>query len=169
MERTKEFIEPDLVNLSQGLVSVSNATTFNSTALEEIYTRNLELIEKYRIPLKEGSIPKVFNIFWQNHICGQIIIQIDKITNSGLISYWVDSQLSNRNIATNAVILIKQYSFDIFNLDYLEAYVQPDNVKSHRVLEKSGFIKTEAVFTYINPVGTGIEHCVYRIERDYLS
>lgn len=167
MERTKEFIEPDLVNLSQGLVSVSNATTFDSAALQDVYKRNLDSIEKYRVELKENSIPKVFNIFWQNHICGQIIIQIDEITNSGLISYWVDSQLSNRNIATNAVILIKQYALNVLHLDYLEAYVQPENIKSHRVLEKSGFTKTESVFTYINPLGSRIEHNTYKIELSY--
>ncbi len=163
----KEFIEPDLVNLSQGLVSVSNATTADSSILEEIYNRNFQQIEKYRVPLKENSIPKVFNIFWQNHPCGQIVIQIDKITNSGLISYWVDAQLSNRNIATNAVILIKQYSFDVLHLDYLEAYVQPENIKSQRVLEKSNFSKTESVFTYINPLGIRVEHNVYQITASY--
>lgn len=160
--RIKEFIEPDLVNLSQGLVSVSTATTYDTSKLEEVYKRNAEKIEKYRLPPKENSVAKVFTISWQGHPCGQIVIQLDNSTNSGLLSYWVDSQLSNRNIATNAVILIKEYAFDVLNLNYLEAYVQPENAKSIRVLEKSDFTKTESLYKPNSPANSSVLHLIYK-------
>ena len=150
------------MNLSQGLVSISSAITSDSDKVKEVYDRNAESIEKYRVPPLDNATTKVFNIFWQSHVCGQIVLQIKD--GVGLVSYWVDSQLSNRNIATNAVILLKHYAFDVFDVSAIQAYVQPENLRSIRVLEKSGFYKTESVFTSINPTNTGIKHYIYRIE-----
>ncbi len=160
MERVKEFTETDLVSLSQGLVSISSAITSDSEKLKEVYDRNSDKIELYRIPPLENAITKVFNIFWQSHICGQIVLQIRNQT--GVVSYWVDEQLSNRNIATNSVILLKEYAFDVLNLELLEAYVQPENVKSQRVLEKSDFAKLESFYKPNSPANGSVLHLIYR-------
>lgn len=159
LERLKEFSETDLVNLSQGLVSISSAITSDSDKVKEVYDRNADRIEQYRIPPLNDATTKVFNIFWQSHICGQVVLQIKD--NVGLISYWVDSQLSNRNIATNAVILLKHYAFDAFGISSIEAYVQPENLKSIRVLEKSGFHKTESVYKLNSPANSSVLHLIY--------
>jgi RimJ/RimL family protein N-acetyltransferase len=164
----KEFTEPDRVNLSQGLVSVSTAVTHDSEKIREVYERNAEVIEKYRVSPKDNATIKLFNIFWNSIPCGQIILQIDKeSTSKALVSYWVDMQLSNREIATTSLTLIKQYAFAVLHLNSLEAYVQPDNLKSLRVLEKNNFYKTESVFTHQMPDKSRVEHLVYRIENIY--
>lgn len=148
------------MNLSQGLVSISSATTSDSAKLKEIYDRNVEVIEKYRVPPLDDITTKIFNIFWQSHICGQIVLQIKNV--SGVVSYWVDSRLSNRNIATNSVILLKEYAFDVLGLGELEAYVQPENLKSIRVLEKSGFKKTESLYKPNSPANHSVLHLIYK-------
>jgi hypothetical protein len=158
LERLKEFSETDLVNFSQGLVSISSAITSDSKKLKEVYDRNSDAIELYRLPPLEDATTKVFNIFWQSDICGQIILQIKNQT--GVISYWVDALLSNKNIATDAVNLLTKHAFDAFNIYTIEAYVRPENSKSLRVLEKSGFHQTELLFTT-----TGVEHRIYRLRK----
>jgi len=158
--------ETDLVNLSQGLVSISRATTHDSAKVKEVYDRNAHLIEPYRLAPEEDAVLKVFNIFWQSHVCGQIVLQIKD--NKGVISYWVDSQLSNRNIATNAVILLKEYAFDVLNLSHLEAYILPINVRSIRVIEKSGFYKTESVYKANTPTNASVSHLIYKIQPEAL-
>jgi RimJ/RimL family protein N-acetyltransferase len=166
LERLKEFLETDLVNLSQGLVSISRATTHDSAKVKEVYDRNAHLIEPYRLAPEEGAVLKVFNIFWQSHVCGQIVLQIKD--NKGVISYWVDSQLSNRNIATNAVILLKEYAFDVLNLSHLEAYILPTNERSIRVIEKSGFYKTESVYKANTPANSSVLHLIYKTQPEAL-
>ena len=166
LERLKEFSETDLVNLSQGLVSISRATTHDSAKVKEVYDRNAHLIEPYRLAPEEDAVLKVFNIFWQSHVCGQIVLQIKD--NKGVISYWVDSKLSNRNIATNAVILLKEYAFDVLNLSHLEAYILPINVRSIRVIEKSGFYKTESVYKANTPTNASVSHLIYKIQPEAL-
>lgn len=168
MERTKLFTEPDLVILSQGLVSVSTATTVDSVSIKDAYDRNAHHIEQYRVAPREDVEAKIFTISWQNYPCGQIILQIDKATNSALVSYWVDSQLSNRNIATTATRLLREHAFDALKLDYLEAYVQRENKKSIRVLEKSEFVKTESLYKAKTPVNDSVLHLIYKTYPDTL-
>lgn len=148
------------MNLSQGLVSISSAITSDSEKVKEVYDKNAEVIEQYRVAPLDDATTKVFNIFWQSDVCGQIVLQIKN--NIGLVSYWVDSQLSNRNIATNAVILLKHYAFDVFDLSAIEAYVQPENLRSIRVLEKSGFEKTESLYKPNSPANDSVLHLIYK-------
>ncbi len=151
------------MNLSQGLVSVSTATTQDSEKIRAAFERNAEEIEKYRIPPKDDVFLKIFNIFWNSIPCGQIILQINKTTQSNaLVSYWVDAQLSNRQIATTSLNLIKQYAFSVLHLDYLEAYVQPENIKSIRVLEKANFNKTESLYEANSREGKPVLHLIYK-------
>lgn len=160
----KEFTEPDRVRLSQGLVSVFTATTNDSEKIREAFERNSEEIEKYRIPPQNNVLLKIFNIFWNSIPCGQIILQIDKETKShALVSYWVDKQLSGKQIGTTSLSLIKTYAFGVLHLNYLEAYVQPENIRSIRVLEKAKFHKTETLYQAKSPEGTPISHLVYKV------
>jgi [ribosomal protein S5]-alanine N-acetyltransferase len=55
------------------------------------------------------------------------------------LGYWVDRAQRGRGIASQAVVLAVEYAFSALGLGRVRANVQPDNVASRRVLERTGF------------------------------
>jgi ribosomal-protein-alanine N-acetyltransferase len=55
------------------------------------------------------------------------------------LGYWVDRAQRGRGIASHAVVLAVEYAFSGLGLDRVRANVEPDNIASRRVLERTGF------------------------------
>jgi len=55
------------------------------------------------------------------------------------LGYWVDRAQRGRGIASQAVVLAVDYAFNVLGLGRVRANVEPDNVASRRVLERTGF------------------------------
>lgn len=55
------------------------------------------------------------------------------------LGYWVDRAQRGRGIASRAVLLAVEYAFNTLGLGRVRANVEPDNVASRRVLERTGF------------------------------
>jgi ribosomal-protein-alanine N-acetyltransferase len=102
----------------------------------------------------------ILNIFYAERPVGQMIVEIS--TTEASISYWVDSNYTNRGVATNAVLLITDHLLHRYPI---EAYVTESNKASIRVLEKAGFQKMESLYVALTPEGTPKEHFLYRIEQ----
>ena len=160
MERIKEFKEPDLVHLSQGLVSLSTARTYHSDKIAELFAKNKPQIMKSQVLPKPNVSTMILNIFYAETPVGQMIVEIS--TTEASISYWVDSNYTNRGVATNAVLLITDHLLHRYPI---EAYVTESNKASIRVLEKAGFQKMESLYVALTPEGTPKEHFLYRIEQ----
>ncbi len=57
------------------------------------------------------------------------------------LSYWVFPQHRRKSYAVRAVRLACRFAFSELAIERIEAYVQPDNVASRRVLERAGFVE----------------------------
>jgi RimJ/RimL family protein N-acetyltransferase len=57
----------------------------------------------------------------------------------GELSYWTFPQHRGKGLARRAAALLCRYGFDNLGLDRIEAYVEPDNLASRRVLSAVGF------------------------------
>lgn len=162
MERVREFKEPDLVNLSQGLVSLSTAKTHESAQIAILFQKNKGRITNWQILPKPNTSNKVFNIFWGTEPVGQLLIELS--TTEASISYWVDESYNNRGVATQAVLLITDYVLHTLHLP-IEAYVHRDNEASIRVLNKAGFTQSESLYVALMVDGKPVEHLIYKIEQ----
>lgn len=60
--------------------------------------------------------------------------------NSREVGYSIAADCWGRGMATEALGLVVQYSFEVLGLDSLTLRVEPDNMASRRVAEKCGFI-----------------------------
>jgi RimJ/RimL family protein N-acetyltransferase len=60
----------------------------------------------------------------------------------GSVGYWIGKRYWGKGYATEAVQCMAAVAFDWLNLPDLTAHTLADNVASHRVLEKSRFVKT---------------------------
>ena len=61
------------------------------------------------------------------------------------VGYMLHSAHWNKGIAKEALQAIIKYGFEIINLHSIEAHINPDNIASASILEKTGFIR-EAYF-----------------------
>ncbi|PLX03734.1 MAG: GNAT family N-acetyltransferase [Marinilabiliales bacterium] len=88
----------------------------------------------------------VFAIIYNNELCGSIgIFQMqDVYRKSAEIGYWIGEQYWGKGIASKAVEKIVQYGFANMDIVKIFAGIFSNNMASHRVLEKNGFVK-EAV------------------------
>ena len=162
MQRIKEFTESAPVYLTQGLVSISTAKTSETAQVAELYKKNEEYLQPWRTAARKNVLAKVFNIYWlETILAGQIILEIDEKSSSASISYWVDEKYTNRGIATNAVILIKNYAITELKLQMLEAYVQQHNEASIKVLNKADFRKAEALTKALRVEDSQVFHDIY--------
>jgi RimJ/RimL family protein N-acetyltransferase len=57
----------------------------------------------------------------------------------GELSYWTFPQQRGQGFARRAAALVCRYGFDNLGLERIEAYVEPDNLASRRVVEGVGF------------------------------
>ncbi len=60
-------------------------------------------------------------------------------SQSAFIGYFLDKKHNGKGYTTEATKLIVKYAFNELKLHRIEAGVQPHNIGSIRVLEKSGF------------------------------
>ena len=57
------------------------------------------------------------------------------------ISYWTFPTHRGRGLAARAVRLACSYAFAELRVERIEAYIEPDNVASRRVVEAAGFLE----------------------------
>lgn len=55
------------------------------------------------------------------------------------IGYWVLERARRRGLASRAVAMLVRWAIDDAGMVRIEALVEPDNVASQRVLERTGF------------------------------
>ena len=58
----------------------------------------------------------------------------------GGLGYWIVPSERGQGVATAAVRLVIPWALDALNLRRLEAWVEPDNLPSQRVLQSAGFL-----------------------------
>ncbi|MFC7341352.1 GNAT family N-acetyltransferase [Saccharopolyspora griseoalba] len=85
---------------------------------------------------------------------------------SAWIGYWVASGKAGGGVATAAVALATDHCFRRVGLHRLEATVRPENDRSVRVLEKSGFRREGLFKRYLDVAGAWRDHYVYALTTE---
>ncbi|MGW5643893.1 GNAT family N-acetyltransferase [Saccharopolyspora sp. NPDC003752] len=106
-----------------------------------------------------------FSITVDGDFAGQLTVGniVRGALRSGWIGYWVAAQLAGGGIATAAVALAVDHCFGAVGLHRLEATVRPENQRSVRVLEKSGFRREGLFHRYLDVAGAWRDHYVYAL------
>lgn len=79
------------------------------------------------------------------------------------IGYWIVESVRGQGVATRGLQLLVPWALTGLGLDRLEALVEPENVASHRVLEKVGFTREGVLRSYLLGVGTATDAVVYSV------
>jgi RimJ/RimL family protein N-acetyltransferase len=66
-----------------------------------------------------------------------------EVDNEIEIAYFISEKYSNNGYMSEASKAMAEWAFDIMDLDYLIAIVEPGNYPSQRVVEKCSFVKLE--------------------------
>ncbi len=70
---------------------------------------------------------------------GLVVVSLRPQPRVGGLGYWVVPGARGRGAATAGVRLVTPWSFDALGLQRLEAWVDPTNLASQRVLQSAGF------------------------------
>lgn len=84
------------------------------------------------------------------------------------IGYTVIPQAQGRGIASEALRAVCDYAFNQVGVKAVNAYVLADNVGSVRVLEKTGFVRTQVLEKAYEIDGVKFDDWVYRLELSAL-
>ncbi len=89
----------------------------------------------------EKNPPQRFLIFWDNQFCGEIGISIkeDVFRLNAEIGYFVAEPFWGNGIATEAIRLMTEYTFENFNIIRIVAGVFGFNKASMKALEKNNY------------------------------
>lgn len=82
--------------------------------------------------------------------------------DSGTLGYWVAEESAGHGAATAAVERTVRMAFDGLGLHRLEAGTLPHNVRSQRVLEKSGFERYGYAPRYLRISGAWQDHVLFQ-------
>ncbi len=100
--------------------------------------------EDFEKDLKHANNPDCF--VWiiraKEELCGVINSAVRQGTNGKIyqFGYWVHPDYTGRGIATKASIMVRDFLIDK-GAERIQALVEPDNLASIKVLEKSGYKK----------------------------
>jgi ribosomal-protein-alanine N-acetyltransferase len=81
------------------------------------------------------------------------------------LGYWVSAADNGRGLATAAAHDIVQAAFDGLRLHRIEASTQVHNIKSQRVLERTGFIRIGVAPEYLNIDGDWKDVALYQLVK----
>ena len=79
----------------------------------------------------------------------------------GGMGYWVVPSERGQGVATAAVRLVVPWALDALDLRRLEAWVQPENLASQRVLRNAGFREEGRLRNFLNTEGGASDALVF--------
>ena len=83
------------------------------------------------------------------------------VSQSGQIGYWIGARFKDNGVMTEALGLLCVYCFSTLGLHRLEAACIPDNARSIRILEKTGFAREGYLRSYLKINGVWRDHVLY--------
>jgi RimJ/RimL family protein N-acetyltransferase len=78
------------------------------------------------------------------------------------VGYWIAREARGRGIATAATVAISQWAFETFQPPRLALHVEPENLASLRVAEKSGYVRVPGTIRGLE----GRELWVFELQRE---
>jgi len=118
----------------------------------------------------EAGVAYAFGIYDRTDgaLSGRIALNniVRKAWQSATLGYWVDETHNARGLATDAARLIVAFAFEQAGLHRVQAAVMPRNIRSVRVLEKTGFRYEGLSERYLLINGSWEDHRIYAITSE---
>lgn len=117
------------------------------------------LLEQYEMG---AMVPHV--ILDEGDIVGRITLNnvVRGPLQSAKLGSWVASAANGRGVATAAVAAIVRVAFDELKLHRIAAATLLHNIRSQRVLERSGFVRFGVAPRYLQIAGEYQDHALYQ-------
>lgn len=80
---------------------------------------------------------------------------------SASLGYWLGSSFVERGYMTEALAAVVEFAFSEVGLSRLEAACLPENFRSRRLLERSGFTEESRAAAYLQINGVWRDHLIY--------
>jgi orotate phosphoribosyltransferase len=74
-------------------------------------------------------------------LLGSLALSVERAHDRGKVGYWLAPEARGRGAASAAVRLISAWALDHLGLARLEMFIEPENVASQRVAERSGYVR----------------------------
>ena len=167
-------IKNNIVHMKGNRITIRNFTPADAEELTNYYIRNKEHLREFE-PARDNSFYEVdvqrkiliesykqlmigtgmdLGIYLKDKLIGKIKVSniVHGVFKSAFIGYSIDKEHEGKGYMKEAVLLVEKYCKQYLDLHRLEASVLVDNIKSKRVLLKSGFeeIGINKKYLYIN-------------------
>ena len=167
-------IKNNIVHMKGNRITIRNFTPADAEELTNYYIRNKEHLREFE-PARDNSFYEVevqrkiliesykqlmigtgidLCIYLKDKLIGKIKVSniVHGVFKSAFIGYSIDKEHEGKGYMKEAVLLVEKYCKQYLDLHRLEASVLVDNIKSKRVLLKSGFeeIGINKKYLYIN-------------------
>ncbi|GAA2746743.1 hypothetical protein GCM10009868_33390 [Terrabacter aerolatus] len=83
----------------------------------------------------------------------------------GGLGYWIVPETRGSGLATAAVRLAVPWALEALDLQRLEAWVEPDNLPSQRVLRSAGFHEEGRLRSFLTVAGRPSDALVFSVIR----
>lgn len=98
---------------------------------------------------------------------GDIGLQISHLyPHEADLGYAIMPQAQGKGIASEAVRAVCQYAFEHAGVTAINAWALAENKGSVRILEKTGFVRTQVLEKAYEVNGIAYDDWVYRLQRD---
>ena len=167
-------IKNNIVHMKGNRITIRNFTPADAEELTNYYIRNKEHLREFE-PSRDNSFYEIevqrkiliesykqlmigtgmdLGIYLKDKLIGKIKVSniVHGVFKSAFIGYSIDKEHEGKGYMKEAVLLVEKYCKQYLDLHRLEASVLVDNIKSKRVLLKSGFeeIGINKEYLYIN-------------------
>ncbi|TKC04732.1 GNAT family N-acetyltransferase [Pedobacter polaris] len=120
------------------------------------------------INFAQSSTPnQIFAIVVNGEVAGSIGIhpQLDFYCKNAEMGYWISEEYWGRGIVPEAIKLMVNYGFKTFDITRIFARTFDTNIKSQRVLEKTGFTLEAQLKETFYKNGTVYDEVIYAIRK----
>ena len=100
---------------------------------------------------------------------GQLTLLLTRQPGSATLGYWLIEAARGRGLATQAVTTATRWAVNEVGLSRIEAFVEPDNRPSMRVLERAGFVREGLLRSYLVLEQARSDAVVYSLLPDDLT
>ena len=116
---------------------------------------------------REAASEEAFTFLIFRHADGRLLGGITVgntrrgVAQMATIGYWMGEPFAGKGVMTHAVSLACRFAFAKLALHRVEAACLPENVRSMRLLEKSGFRKEGLARQYLRIAGSWRDHVLF--------
>jgi [ribosomal protein S5]-alanine N-acetyltransferase len=94
---------------------------------------------------------------------GAAVLLMRREPLSAEVGYWLIERARGRGVGSRAIALLTRWAVTDAGLARVEAFVEPDNIASQRVLEKAGFRREGHLRSYLAFEGRRADALIYSL------